>query len=80
MLPVTLLVSVLALTLLAAGTPVRRAEAFFPPPNGGGSELDVATTDNPPLGEPLNVIISGLSSPAVLTNDGFLNFAQAIGL
>jgi len=31
------------------------------------------------LGEPLNVIISGLSSPAVLTDNGFLNFAQAIG-
>jgi len=28
---------------------------------------------------PLNVIISGLSSPNVLTDAGFLNFAQAIG-
>lgn len=26
------------------------------------------------------VIISGLSSPDVLTDDGILNFAQAIGL
>jgi len=33
----------------------------------------------PPLGEPLNVIISGLSSPAVLTDSGIVNFAQAIG-
>jgi len=32
------------------------------------------------FGEPLNVIISGLSSPAVLTDDGFLNFAEAVGL
>jgi len=31
------------------------------------------------LGEPLNVIISGLSSPAVLTNAGIVNFAKAIG-
>jgi len=31
------------------------------------------------LGEPLNVIISALSSSAVLTNDGFLNYARAIG-
>ena len=32
------------------------------------------------LGEPLNIIVSGLSSPAVLTYDGFYNYAQAIGL
>jgi len=31
------------------------------------------------LGEPLNVIISGLSSPEVLTDAGFLNYAQSIG-
>lgn len=31
-------------------------------------------------GEPLNVIISGESSPEVLTYNGFYNFAQAIGL
>jgi hypothetical protein len=31
------------------------------------------------VGEPLNVIISGLSSPEVLTDAGFLNFARAIG-
>lgn len=28
----------------------------------------------------LQVIVSGLSSPAVLTNDGILNYAKAIGL
>jgi len=33
-----------------------------------------------PVGEPLNVIISALSSPQVLTDAGFLNFARAIGL
>ncbi|KAI9463416.1 hypothetical protein HD554DRAFT_2283507 [Boletus coccyginus] len=31
------------------------------------------------LGEPLNVIISGLSSADVLTDDGILNYARAIG-
>jgi len=31
------------------------------------------------VGEPLNVIISGLSSPGVLSDAGILNFAQAIG-
>jgi len=42
--------------------------------------LDDATggTGGSDLGEPLNVIISGLSSPAVLTDAGFLNFARAI--
>ncbi|KJA27777.1 hypothetical protein HYPSUDRAFT_62816 [Hypholoma sublateritium FD-334 SS-4] len=50
--------------------------AFVNPALGGGSMLDLAA---PPLGEPLNVIISGLSSPAVLTDAGVLNFAQAIG-
>lgn len=39
--------------------------------------LDDAGTD---VGEPLNIIISGLSSPEVLTYDGFYNYAQAIGL
>ena len=31
-------------------------------------------------GEPLNVIVSGLSSPDVLTDDGIVNYARAIGL
>jgi len=31
------------------------------------------------LGEPLNIIISGESSPEVLVYAGFYNFAQAIG-
>lgn len=52
------------------------ASAFFAPTAGGGSWLD--DTGNG-LGEPLNVVISGLSSPAVLTDDGITNFARAIG-
>ncbi|GJE88762.1 hypothetical protein PsYK624_048470 [Phanerochaete sordida] len=31
------------------------------------------------LGEPLNVVISGESSPEVLTNAGFLNYVRAVG-
>ncbi|KAJ6557185.1 hypothetical protein B0H10DRAFT_2120998 [Mycena sp. CBHHK59/15] len=54
----------------------KRAVDFFNPTANGGSMLDDAGGG---LGEPLNVIISGLSSPAVLTDDGFLNFARAIG-
>lgn len=38
--------------VLATPTAKRTAEAFFPPIDGGGSELDVAAS---PLGEPLNV-------------------------
>jgi len=54
----------------------KRAVAFFDPTANGGSMLDNAGGG---LGEPLNVIISGLSSPDVLTNDGIINFARAIG-
>ncbi|KAJ8518047.1 hypothetical protein ONZ45_g4843 [Pleurotus djamor] len=50
---------------------------FFNPIDGGGSMLDNAGSGG---GEPLNVIISGLSSPQVLTDAGALNFARAIGL
>ncbi|KAJ7456987.1 hypothetical protein FB451DRAFT_1510372 [Mycena latifolia] len=50
--------------------------AFYDPAQGGGSMLDNAGSGG---GEPLNVIISGLSSPAVLTDAGILHYAQAIG-
>ncbi|KAF8525761.1 hypothetical protein BU17DRAFT_41281 [Hysterangium stoloniferum] len=50
---------------------------FYPPAAGGGTMLDVS--GGPTLGEPLNVIISGTSSPAVLTDDGVLNWARSIG-
>ncbi|KAF8577754.1 hypothetical protein K439DRAFT_1655028 [Ramaria rubella] len=53
-----------------------RAVAFFVPANGGGSQLDDAGDG---FGEPLNVIISGLSSPAVLTDDGVVNWAKSVG-
>ncbi|KAF9458448.1 hypothetical protein BDZ94DRAFT_1325510 [Collybia nuda] len=52
------------------------AADFFNPILGGGSMLDNAGSGG---GEPLNIVISGLSSPEVLTNDGLLNFAKAIG-
>ncbi|KAG1873127.1 hypothetical protein F4604DRAFT_1925622 [Suillus subluteus] len=50
--------------------------AYYNPTAGGGSML-INAGDG--AGEPMNVIISGLSSPAVLTFDGALNFARAIG-
>ncbi|KAI9449626.1 hypothetical protein BJY52DRAFT_227983 [Lactarius psammicola] len=52
------------------------AVPFVNPSLAGGSLLDRVTNE---LGEPLNVIISGLSSPGVLSDDGFLEFANAIG-
>ncbi|OSD04034.1 hypothetical protein PYCCODRAFT_1364698 [Trametes coccinea BRFM310] len=54
----------------------KRAAAYFNPANGGGSMLIDAGNG---LGEPLNVIISGLSSPDVLNEDGLVNYARAIG-
>ncbi|KAI0042918.1 hypothetical protein FA95DRAFT_508522 [Auriscalpium vulgare] len=54
----------------------KRAVAYYNPTAAGGSMLDNAGSGG---GEPLNVIISGLSSPAVLTDSGALNFAEAIG-
>ncbi|VDC05251.1 unnamed protein product [Peniophora sp. CBMAI 1063] len=62
--------------VLAFASPIKRATAYFNPADGGGSMLDVAGTG---VGEPMNVIISGLSSPDVLTLAGIENFARAIG-
>ncbi|KAJ7630090.1 hypothetical protein DFH06DRAFT_1224869 [Mycena polygramma] len=50
--------------------------AFYDPTKNGGAMLDNAGGGG---GEPLNVIISGLSSPQVLTDEGILHYAQAIG-
>ncbi|KZS89035.1 hypothetical protein SISNIDRAFT_475843 [Sistotremastrum niveocremeum HHB9708] len=55
----------------------KKAVAYYSPASGGGSMLDNAGDG---FGEPLNVIISGLSDPTVLTDAGFLNFARAAGL
>jgi len=72
----------LSLPLLAFGLNVpgpnlhTRAVPFVAPADGGGSQLDDAGNG---LGEPLNVIISGLSSPDVLTDAGLLNYARSIG-
>jgi hypothetical protein len=54
------------------------AVPFVNPNLHGGSLLDWAPNTNG-LGEPLNVIISGLSSPWVLSDGGFVHFANAIG-
>ncbi|KAG6382192.1 hypothetical protein JVT61DRAFT_842 [Boletus reticuloceps] len=43
---------------------------------GGGAMLEDTSNG---YGEPLNVIVSNESSPGVLTDDGFVNYARAIG-
>ncbi|KAH9987857.1 hypothetical protein BJV77DRAFT_1023918 [Russula vinacea] len=47
---------------------------YVDPRTGGGSLLDHDSGSG--LGEPLNVIISGLSDPAVLADKGFLHFVN----
>ncbi|KAH0828916.1 hypothetical protein J3R83DRAFT_2337 [Lanmaoa asiatica] len=74
--------TILALTarlvsLLNVGTVQRVGSvAYYNPALGGGSMLNNAEDG---YGEPLNVIISGESSPGVLTEDGIVNYARAIG-
>jgi len=69
---------VLALSPFAFRTRQNTDAVPFVNPNlAGGSLIDNAFNG---LGEPLNVIISGLSSPGVLSDDGFVRFANAIGL
>jgi len=59
----------------SAGPIAKRASAYYNPVDNGGSMLTNAGS----LGEPLNVIISGYSSPDVLSYDGVVNYARAIG-
>ncbi|EPQ57666.1 hypothetical protein GLOTRDRAFT_99486 [Gloeophyllum trabeum ATCC 11539] len=56
--------------------PVETSVDYFDPRPNGGAMLDNAGDG---YGEPLNVIVSGMSSPEVLTEDGIVNFARAIG-
>jgi hypothetical protein len=89
------LVTVLALGALSAPATrlSKRAVEFYDPREGGGSQLNHSADAGEPLNvlskPPMlpfvllmcaKVIISGLSSPEVLTPTGFLNYARAIGL
>ncbi|CCM02479.1 uncharacterized protein FIBRA_04579 [Fibroporia radiculosa] len=71
-----LLISSSLATYIGTASQRRGTVAYYDPTNGGGSMFDNA---NDGYGEPLNVIISGLSSPEVLNEDGIINFARAIG-
>ncbi|EIW82997.1 hypothetical protein CONPUDRAFT_88997 [Coniophora puteana RWD-64-598 SS2] len=71
------LASVLSFAIqLSAAIIKRQGVAYYDPNANGGSMLDNAGDG---LGEPLNVIVSGLSTPDVLTDDGIVNYARAIG-
>lgn len=72
--------AVVALGFVATFSPVLalplegRAAAYNVPTANGGSQLDSSAG----LGEPLNVIISGLSSPSVLTTAGLEKYAKYV--
>ncbi|KAK7048765.1 hypothetical protein R3P38DRAFT_2606678 [Favolaschia claudopus] len=59
------------------------SSGYFAPADGGGTMLTKAPGTFPPAGEPLNIIISGSSDPAVLKDSqaegGFRNFFLSIG-
>ncbi|KAJ7278793.1 hypothetical protein C8J57DRAFT_148633 [Mycena rebaudengoi] len=64
--------------------PRRAATGYFPPADGGGSMMTkVVGTQPPGQGEPVNIILAGTSSPAVLVDQekdgGFRNFILSIG-
>ncbi|KAF9010596.1 hypothetical protein BDQ17DRAFT_1397274 [Cyathus striatus] len=70
----------LALVAACASAPIpiftRGPVDYYDPRQNGGSFLDRSAN----AGEPLNVIISGKSSPEVLTPAGFLEYAHAVGM
>ncbi|TFK44318.1 hypothetical protein BDQ12DRAFT_595312 [Crucibulum laeve] len=69
---------VLGVALFAASAPISRRDAvdYYDPRTLSGSLLNRSGSG----GEPLNVIISGKSTPEVLTPAGFLDYARAVGM
>ncbi|KAJ6606603.1 hypothetical protein DFH09DRAFT_896147 [Mycena vulgaris] len=67
------MISLVALQLVAYLTAVAaQAVPYYDPRLNGGSLLTLQR-------EPLNIIVSGLSSPEVLTTRGIVNFGNALG-
>ncbi|KAF9504997.1 hypothetical protein BS47DRAFT_1354503 [Hydnum rufescens UP504] len=60
--------------VLVSATPTKRVVAYINPAGNGGSMLDSSAG----LGEPLNIIVSGLSSSDVLNIGGLENWAKSI--
>jgi len=69
------LVPLVFLASWVAGAPIveRNGVAYVAPASNGGSQLDQSGG----LGEPLNVIVSGLSSSKVLNDEGLKNWARS---
>jgi len=72
-----------ALFTVALSSPVERRSGanstevgWVDPRIGGGRMVNWVT---PRLGEPLNVVISGLSDPRILTHEGMKHYSRAIG-
>ncbi|KAJ7915864.1 hypothetical protein B0H13DRAFT_1999342 [Mycena leptocephala] len=65
-----------ALAFPARAAPAPTQPEFYDPRILGGEMLNNASRHG---GEPLNVIISGRSTPSVLTDAGFLGYAGALG-
>lgn len=72
-----LLLSASAAAVLAACATAK--QGYSNPSDGGGSDLGYFPPNLSSNGEPLNVIISGGSSSQVLTADGLMTFANALG-
>jgi len=75
------LLVILFISQIVTSAPLlRRNIPFVDPRTGGGAWLNqAAKVDGSIVGEPLNVVISALSSPEVLTDKGLLNYANAVG-
>ena len=81
MVGLTFISAILVASAIHVGaTPVQHATdavTYYNPTDApGGSMLDWLQNGK---GEPLNVIVSGLSSSDVLTVDGIVNYARSIG-
>ncbi|KAJ7273341.1 hypothetical protein C8J57DRAFT_271892 [Mycena rebaudengoi] len=67
------MLSLVALSLVTSLCSVAgQTVKYFPPAQNGGSMLTIQR-------EPINIIVSALSSPEVLSNRGIVNFGHAIG-
>ncbi|KAJ2931546.1 hypothetical protein H1R20_g5638, partial [Candolleomyces eurysporus] len=72
---ITLFLSLTYVLALPTWLKPRDGVDYYDPRAAGGSLLNRSGG----LGEPLNVIISGKSSPDVLTKNGFANYVRAVG-
>ncbi|KAF9527501.1 hypothetical protein CPB83DRAFT_876342 [Crepidotus variabilis] len=65
-----------AQSVLTTARNTQQQVGWYDPRSLGGQLLDFTT---PTHGEPLNVIVSGLSDPDILTEAGFRDYAKSLG-